>query len=106
MNYNPDTWVILKFTGSKIPDGIMYKVLAGWYGGWDKGDSWKLNSGITQITTHEDYYEIEGYSGSTYNCHKVTERMSMYMVSIYNSLLEQAMDTDTTIEIVSIESIL
>lgn len=105
MNYTPDTWVILKFSGSKVPDGIMYKVLAGWYGGFADGDSWKLNSGITEIVTYASHYEVKGYSGSTYICHKGAETMSMYMASIYNSLLEQSKDTDTKIEIVQMLNI-
>ena len=107
--YTPDVWVIVKFSGKDVNDGEpLYKVLAGWYGGFTNGDSWKLNSGITRIVIHEKHYSIEGYSGSVYECHKESERMSGIMGSTYQHFVGQAKDSeeDIVIEIVPIESIL
>lgn len=66
--YTPDKWIILKIKGEQ--DNPVYKVLAGWNGGYLDGSSWKINSGITKITEDEQHYYFEGYSGSTYKCHK------------------------------------
>lgn len=104
--YNPDCWVIIKLSGIDVQDGPLYKVLAGWYGGYTGGDSWKINSGITKITTVGDVYEVEGYSGSTYMCHKNVERMSGYTASILKDFVNQIGEKDVVIEVVDIETIL
>lgn len=103
--YTPDHWVIVKLEGEKVPEGILYKVLAGWYGGYVGADSWKLNSGITKIVDKGDYYVIEGYSGSRYLCFKDSERMSSYTASIFKDLATQ-LEGKATMEIISVESVL
>lgn len=97
--YNPHCWVILKLQNSTE---TTYKVLAGWYGGYMNGDSWKINSGITKMKKENDYYSFEGYSGSTYNCHKNAEKMSGMTASIYSSLKDQETD-ELKINIITIE---
>ena len=47
----PDSWVVLKITAET---GVIYKVLAGWSGGYLDGDSWRLNSGINIVFERED----------------------------------------------------
>jgi len=66
-DYTPDRWVMLKITYNKIPT---YKILAGWGGGYMQGQSWRLNSGITEIKEEDDRYLFNGYSGSIYYCYK------------------------------------
>jgi hypothetical protein len=61
--YSPNRWVVLK-----IKD--VYKVLAGWSGGYLDADEWRMNSGISKVEEDGDYYLFHGYSGSTYKCHK------------------------------------
>jgi len=80
--YNPDVWVVLKIT---TPEHTTYKVLAGWYGGFATGDSWKLNSGITKVTEDGDFFCFDGWSGSTYRCHKSAYRMSGMTSSVLAS---------------------
>ena len=43
MENTPDNWVVVK-VGKNL-----YKVLAGWSGGYLDGDRWKLNSGISEV---------------------------------------------------------
>lgn len=95
--YTPDCWVILKLQSKK--HGIVYKILAGWYGGYLNGDSWKLNSGITKVIKHKHYYEFFGSSGSVYKCHKETERMSGLTSDMYMSFKNQETD-DIKIDII------
>ena len=65
MKYNkPDNWVVVKV------DEDFYKVLAGWSGGYLDGDSWRLNSGISEVKDDGDYWLFIGASGSVYQCHK------------------------------------
>jgi len=75
--YSPDAWVVVKLSGDAVPDGVLYKILAGWKGGYTSGDSWKLNSGITKIEETEHVFNVYGYSGSIYSCYKDGERMMM-----------------------------
>ena len=89
--YNPDVWVIVELAGTKVTeyDGRYHRVLAGWYGGYGGGDSWKMNSGIRRIVDKGNHYEVHGDSGSVYNCYKEIERFSGYTASIYRSFTEQ-----------------
>jgi hypothetical protein len=103
--YTPDAWHILKIDGYKSEDGPIYKVLAGWYGGYAGSDSWKLNSGITKITDCGDYYDIDGYSGSTYRCYKRVERFTGLMYGMLDHWMANK-DSGLTIEPVSIEEAL
>ena len=75
-NYTPDSWQLVKITGTDPH----YRVFASWSGGYLDGDSWKLNSGVTSVTEDDDYFYFQGYSGSTYQCHKA----SYGIRSIYN----------------------
>lgn len=104
--YEPDAWHILKIDGYEDQKGEpIYKVLAGWYGGYLNGDSWKLNSGITKITDCGDYYDIDGYSGSTYRCYKTVEHFSGLMSSML-SYWQSNPDSGLDIEAISIEETL
>jgi hypothetical protein len=83
--YNPDHWVIIKIDSEKY--GVVYKVLAGWYGGYLGSDSWRMNSGITQCIEEGNYWLFIGSSGSTYVCHKDTYGLSMKTTGgIWNQL--------------------
>ena len=84
--YHPDNWVVLKITVEEIP---LYKVLAGWSGGYLDGDSWRINSGITKVTENGDYLEFWGYSGSVYVCHKKSYGLRMNNAGVYNKLKQQ-----------------
>jgi hypothetical protein len=64
--YSPDSWVIIRIEGNDPH----YRVLAGWNGGYAKGDSCRMNSGIVKAIEEEDYWLFIGSSGSTYACHK------------------------------------
>jgi hypothetical protein len=85
-HYVPDAWVIVKVSSPRNP--TFYRVFAGWYGGFVGSDSWKLNSGITEIEDMGKYYNIFGQTGSCYQCYKDIERMTGYMSSLYAYWLE------------------
>ena len=88
-NYFPDNWVVLKMKAGKGSYPI-YKVLAGWSGGYLDGDSWRINSGITKVTKEgDDYLKFWGHSGSCYVCHKETNFLKMNNAHVYNKLKEQ-----------------
>jgi hypothetical protein len=83
--YTPHRWKII-FVESD--EGSYYKVLAGWYGGYIEGDSWKINSGITSIDEQPKYYDVHGYSGSVYRLSKEWEGFTGLSASIYQQLKE------------------
>lgn len=83
--YTPDNWVVLKI---KNEGETLYKVLAGWSGGYLYGDSWRMNSGVTEVTEDGDYLLFHGYSGSVYRCHKDNCRLTMANSGVYNQLKE------------------
>ena len=84
--YNPDRWVMLKFNHN---GAIIYKILASWYGGYTRGDSWKLNSGVTKIEEDGQCYLFHGSSGSVYRCHKASYGLSMYTAGILESFYKE-----------------
>ena len=83
--YNPDNWAVVKVEESEFGDSF-YKIVAGWNGGYVGGDSWKLNSGVTEVTQDERYYYFHGASGSVYQCHKIAEGISSSMNPILSSI--------------------
>lgn len=84
--YTPDNWVVLKIQNE---GETLYKVLAGWSGGYLYGDSWRMNSGITEVKQNGDYYEFYGSSGSCYRCHRDSYRLTMANSGVYTQLKEQ-----------------
>lgn len=88
MQYSPDNWVVLKLKRSESDTGF-YKILGGWSGGYLDGDSWRLNSGITQVKQNGDRYEFYGASGSCYHCHKDSYGLRANNAGVYNGLKQQ-----------------
>ena len=102
--YNPDVWVIVELSGTKV-ESRYHRVLAGWYGGYGGGDSWKMSSGITRIVDKDKFWEIHNSSGSIYNCHKEIERFSGYTQNVYQIYYGENTDK-VSINHVSLESVL
>jgi hypothetical protein len=94
--YTPNVWIVVDLNQN---EKSVYKVLAGWYGGYANSDHWKLNSGITKVETDGDYYLFHGYSGSVYRCNKNSYRTSGLTAGILASLQQQAKDRDDGITI-------
>lgn len=84
--YTPDNWVIIKINNKDKP---LYKVLAGWSGGYLDGDSWRMNSGITEVKVIGDYIEFWGYTGSCYTCHKNAYGLRMNNAGVWKQLQEK-----------------
>jgi hypothetical protein len=102
--YTPDVWVVLEFT---TPKETLRKVFAGWYGGFAGSNSWKLNSGITAVRCDGDWFEFDGYSGSTYRCHPNNYHLSGLMQDVYAKWLKQAEERDDVqIKILSLDQVI
>jgi len=89
--YTPDCWVIVEFSGTKVPE-TYHRILAGWYGGYLDGDSWKMSSGILQMNDRDDHWEIPNSSGSIYYCYKRCERFSMLTGNVFSNYSKDSCD--------------
>ena len=96
--YTPDSWVIVKIQSEKY--GTIYKVLAGWYGSYLYGASWKISSGIVTFEDKGKYYESLQDSGSTDILYKSSERMSAIMAGTFASFEEHFKGINGTIEVI------
>lgn len=86
-NYYPDNWVVLKLTSEQY--GTVYKILAGWSGGYLDGDSWRLNSGIVRHEFDGDYWYFYGSSGSCYKCYVDGYGLRFNNAGVWNQLQER-----------------
>jgi hypothetical protein len=96
--YCPDNWVIVKIPTKRTEAGYYYKVLAGWSGSYLYGDSWRLNSGITECVREEPYFLFYGSSGSCYKCHEDRYGLRVNNGFVYNDLKDHGVtmvDEDT-----------
>lgn len=86
MEYIPDNWVILRI----VHEGQTYhKVLAGWTGSYVSGDSWRMNSGITEVVEEPNHWLFHGASGSVYRCNKDRYGLRHNNAGVYNQLKEK-----------------
>ena len=84
-------------TSNNVQANPVYKILAGWYGGYAKADTWKLNSGCTKVETDGDFLVFTGSSGSRYRVHKNSYRTNYLTGSILTDL--QKNNTTSTIQL-------
>lgn len=87
MAEHPDNWVILKIAFPNTRP--LYKVLAGWSGGYLDSDSWKLNSGIVAAEKVGSSWVFYGRSGSEYWCNAGQYKIRMNTAGIHNKLLKE-----------------
>ena len=97
--YNPDAWIMVKLIPTDESKPPHYRIFATWRGSYLTGDSWKMNSGVTDVKDKGDTYEFHGSSGSIYECHK-----KLYGMSAYSSSVLARMTRDSA-EDVSIEQL-
>ena len=93
MKYHPDGWKLVKMTN--LNSETHYRVFAVWRGGYLSGDSWKLNSGVTEATFNDLAYEFTGSSGSIYHCNIDSYGLSYYGESVLDNLIEKYKDSVT-----------
>ena len=100
--YTPDRWVMLEINrqGEKV-----YKILAGWSGGYLHGNSWKLNSGCKSVTKDGKYFVFEGFSGSVYYCHEDLYGYNGATINVLHNLQQDIARIDgLTIDVLSEET--
>jgi hypothetical protein len=101
-DYNPDKWVVVKITQKDVSP--IYKVFASWYGGYAGCDSWKLNSGVTEVTLEGFVYSFVGYSGSVYRCHKDLYGTNLFGSGVLQNMVENGARMGAAIDILPEET--
>ena len=97
--YTPDRWCVIRIPD---PKETVYKVFASWSGSYTGGDSWKLNSGITQAVLVDGAWEFEGYSGSVYRCRVGSYGANAYGHAVLDDMIRRTHEgTGIDIEILS-----
>lgn len=85
---SPDRWVLVKITP---PDGeTVYKVLAGWLGGYCGSDYYRLNSGVVRAERFEQGWDFHGFSGSVYRCYDRNWGFTNLSATVFENLKEAA----------------
>ena len=84
--YTPDRWCVIRIPGDKE---VIYKVFASWSGSYTGGDSWKLNSGITQARLVDGAWEFEGSSGSVYRCREGSYGTNSYGHGVLQDMIRR-----------------
>ena len=84
--YMPDRWCVIRIPG---PKETVYKVFASWSGSYTGGDSWKLNSGITQAVLVDGAWEFEGTSGSVYKCRVGSYGANAYGAGVLDDMIRR-----------------
>ena len=87
--YTPDRWCVIRIPGDKE---TVYKVFASWSGSYTGGDSWKLNSGITQARLVEGVWEFEGTSGSVYRCRQGSYGANAYGAGVLDDMIRRTQE--------------
>lgn len=100
--YKPNKWVILELTDSEN-DKSVYKILAGWTGGYLDGDSWRLSSGLKNIEKENEYYLMYNHSGSIYKCHKKSKGLTVFSAAIYQEIKNNCEKSNIKVKIVTID---
>jgi len=94
----PDSWVIVEVN----QEGEQFqKIISGWSGSYLYGDSWRMSSGIKEISikVNQDFYTVETKSGSTYTLFKSRQGLRMSNAGIFEELKGQFGDAVQIIEL-------
>lgn len=104
--YTPDAWVPVLIESKE--HGKIYKILAGWYGGYIGSDYWKLSSGVESISISEDgsVITMPQSSGSTYIVGPQTH-VSSLMAAVFSDFEKKADESGLfTIKIINVQDLL
>tara|TARA_R110000772_G_scaffold66361_2_gene147922 strand:- start:15531 stop:15890 length:360 start_codon:yes stop_codon:yes gene_type:complete len=95
--YTPHFWLPVKITSKH---GTVFKIFGVWRGGYLDGDSWRLNSGIKSIEEDDEYFYVEGYSGSLYKCYKDNQSTTGYGAAVLEDLTRRLKEQGVTLEVI------
>ena len=100
----PDAWVIIKIYTPEY--GTVYKILAGWYGGYEWGDSWRMSSGMGKVLDKGDYWYAPQESGSEYELVKSRERLTGLTSGVLETSRLRCEEIQGTLDVLTMEEYL
>lgn len=117
MSNIPDCYQFIKIKAANTNEKDILKLFCVWTGGYGRGDSWKLNSGVKNISIRgvsidsgsEDVtvLDVHGYSGSVYTIpNQECTYMSSYGAHILQSILDGANKSGIECELISVKQAL
>jgi hypothetical protein len=92
----PDKWVIISVDGRK-------HVLAGFYGGYLEGDSWRRSTEIESYIDEDNYYQVVTKSGTEYTLFKHQEGLTNTTSNIYNVMVDLAKEKNMEVSLTELE---
>lgn len=101
--YKPNYWQILRITSPE--QKVFHKVFATWIGGYTFGESWKMNSGIEEVTYKDNIVTFKGSSGSLYHCinEEHCYRTTAYTDGVLSHMMLKAEKVSAKIEVLKYE---
>ena len=84
-------------------DNSLVKLFASWDGAWAIAEEYRLNSGCTKIIPVDDYYVVQGYSGSMYYIRKEKGILNSYTNGVYRSIIKKLEDAGVPVKEVSLQ---
>lgn len=85
--YTPDGWEMIRYFNTN-EDRDEYYIFGSWSGGYLDSDTWRRNSGVSEIKEDDEYYYFYGFSGSVYKCHKEHSHIAAYCTHVLSNMLE------------------
>ena len=107
MNPNmPDYYQFIRITSPHDTSSIT-KLFCVWGGGYTRGDSWKINSGVSKVERTEHGWDVYGYSGSCYTVFAEGEgNMNAYGSGVLQSIISKAEAGGISLELVSLGNVI
>lgn len=98
--YHPDSWAIIRIQSAEMEKPV-FRVAAGWAGGYTQGRSWKLSSSVDSVTFTDNGAVFHNSSGSYYHCNKHREGLDWYTADVVKSYQTEANNVNIAFEQIS-----
>ncbi len=116
INTPPDYYQFIKITPIEelteesivnTKEKSLIKLFCVYIGRCGRGNSWKLNSGVKNLSINGDLIDVLGYSGSVYSIPlQECVQMSAYGANILNSLVENLEKGGYSVELMRLNDVL
>jgi hypothetical protein len=102
--YTPDKWEMVRINSKE--HGQIDKVFGTWHGGFAGSDNWRFSSGVTNVSEHDHFYEVDNESGSVYVCYKQARGTNSYTHGVLLEFQEAVKEQGDSMEIIDVKELL